>query len=108
MAIENEGTITPTGTGAFPDPPESVTVEQTPGHPVGTGAVDGPGEPVTTDFGPFGQDGTGASPDPEPVTHTGSYAKVVRQGRRAAPETTTGAETKAPATGSLPGVDAGH
>jgi hypothetical protein len=42
MAIENDGTVTPEGTGAVPNPDGPVTVEQTPGHPVGTGAVDGP------------------------------------------------------------------
>lgn len=96
MALESDGTVTPTGTGVVPDPPASVTIEQTPGHPVGTGAVQGPEGPVTHEFGPLGQDGTGASPDPEPVTIDGPFAKVVRPSGRRAAESNSTAETTSP------------
>jgi hypothetical protein len=85
MALENDGVITPTGTGTVPNPDDATTVVQTPGHPVSTGAVPGPDPVVTTEFGALGQEPTGFAPNPEAVTVEGPYAKVLRpQPRRRA------------------------
>lgn len=101
----------PQSTGAVPFDGSPVTVEQVPGHPESSGAVDGPPAAVETTFGALGTEPTSVSPNPEPVTVDGPFAKVVRpQGRRAAEPAATTGTTKAQQPASqgdaLPGV--GH